>query len=128
MPSYDYSCKHCKEDFFTVVSFDIRDKVKCFKCNKKAKRLICAPKYHEKNKKYKFSKSDVKRMYNEIIDDSKMRLNDTKSPYAKYDFDPKHADLYGARKLSDEEVSKKIDASKKMTSEANDILKSTTSK
>lgn len=125
MPSYDYHCKQCKEDFFTVVSFNDKDKQRCPKCDKRAQRLVSAPRYHEKNKKYKFNKSDVKRMYNEMIEDSKERAKDTKSPYTRYNFNPAEADKYGARKLSDEEVAKKVEVSKKMTSEANEILKNT---
>lgn len=47
MPTYSYECK-CGEIFNGLTTVAERDKVKCPKCGKKAKRLLDAPQgvYH----------------------------------------------------------------------------------
>jgi putative FmdB family regulatory protein len=104
---YSFTCSVCD------ISFDRDGKMsnppkrkKCPSCGKQAPRAFCAPNFKVSGSKVKTTKSDVKRLYNEMIDDSKQRLKTQKSPYARYSFDPnnkKAVDGYKVRKATEKE-------------------------
>ncbi len=42
MPMYEYKCDACGEEFEAIVRTTEKDKVKCPKCEKKARNLVSA--------------------------------------------------------------------------------------
>lgn len=118
MALYDFECKKCEVIFEADGEMSKPPKRrKCPLCKKQAPRLISCPSFRISGKVAKMGKCDVTRMYNEMIADSKARLNSKKRVYKDYQFNPAAAEQYGARKLSDKEVSQKIDTSIKLTKE-----------
>lgn len=118
MVLYDFECKKCDIIFEADGNMSKPPKRrKCPVCRKYAQKLISCPSFKISGKVTKISKSDVTRMYNEMIADSKARLNSKQRVYKDYQFNPKAAEQYGARKLNDKEVAQKIDTSIKLTKE-----------
>lgn len=124
MALYEFECDKCEICFDADGSMQKPPKRrKCPFCGKYAPRLISFPTFRVVGRAPKWDKSDAKRMYNEMIDDSKERLKKTPSPYSNYEFNPKAAEKYGARKLSDKELSAKIDTSIKQTKRVLEVKK-----
>lgn len=124
MAKYEFYCKVC--DHYLEKEGKMSkppQRMKCPICKKQANRSINAPNFKIAGKAIKWDKSDAHRMYNEMIDDSKQRLRNQPSPYSRWDFDPKFAEANGARKLSDRELSKKIEVAKEQTKRVLEVKK-----
>mgnify|MGYP000953540859 CR=1 FL=1 len=132
MPFYTYECKKCGEwEHYKPTPFKkIPSQKLCPICDKKSPKKLTVGGFVIKGKtNYKWDKSDVTRMYNEIITDTKERINTTKSPYSKYYMDPKRAFAEGrAKKLSDKEASKKAENERKLRNDSNERMKRRRSK
>jgi putative FmdB family regulatory protein len=124
MALYEFECDKCEVCFDSDGSMHKPPRRrKCPFCGKFCPRLISFPTFKVVGKVPKWDKSDAKRMYNEMIDDSKQRLKTTPSPYSNFEFNPKDAEKVGARRLSDIEVSKKIETCTRQTKQALEVKK-----
>ena len=124
MALYEFYCKLCDHYLEKEGQMSKPPKrMKCPVCKKQAHRAINSPNFKIAGKVTKWDKSDAKRMYNEMIDDSKQRLKTQPSPYSRWDFDPKFAEVNGARKLSDKELSKKIEVATEQTKRTLEVKK-----
>lgn len=105
---YQFYCKKCDLHFECEGRITNPPKrKKCVNCEKQAPRAIVALNFKMAGKVAKGGKSNVRNMYNEMIEDSKERLRKPPNPYSDWQFDPKFAEVNGATKLSDKEISKK---------------------
>lgn len=122
MPIYEYKCEKCKiiwEDYRDTIPKRIPQKKKCRKCGRMAIKELSMGTFHIKGTIHKWAKSDVTRMYNEMIDDSKERLKTQKSPYATYSMNADKAIASGeVKRLSDKEASAKAERERVLRKDA----------
>ena len=124
MPIYQFDCKNCKGWFEEEGNIKNPPKrKKCPKCKKQAKRAILFPGMKIPGQPIKWAKSDYNKIMNEFIDDTKSRIENPVNPYATYDYNGSDAQKIGARRLSDEEVAKKIEICRQQTAEAQKLFK-----
>ena len=127
MPTYEFSCHKCElifEHIYQSVPKNIPKKKKCPECGKLAEKLISAGVFHMKGMPYRIGKKEVHTFYNEAIQDSRDRLQveNTYKPYKTYLPNIKKMVSEGnARKMTSSELDKKVQDSKKIGENINNI-------
>lgn len=126
---YDFKCDKCNiiwEKDYPGLSKTPRRKLKCPKCKRWALRYYCAdnvPAVKIPGTKHKVVRSDVQKIYDEALADSKERLSKSyqmkHTPYKSYVPDiPKMVKDGLAKPCSPERLTQKFERAKKMTASA----------